>query len=225
MKGFLLTSALALATTGLATAAPITIDDFSANQFVDDVSPGTVDDAGILGGERDVVANSAGTSFNAAGGSATAGATGGSHFVLLSYDGDDDNPGNVFYGLGNADLTGGGMNDRFLLDVTAVTGTVELNSFAFEDASNFSQGFHSITTAGLFEIPFASLATGGSGADFAGLERLAFRFDFDINESITLNSISTGASRMQPVPEPSSAALFGLGLCALAAWRKKRQTS
>ncbi len=221
MKGFLLSSALALATTGLATAAPITIDDFSADQVITSGSNGTVDDPGILGGERDVVANGSGTTFTAAGGSATFGTTGAANFVGLDYDGIDDSTGGPAFLLGDVTLTGGGMNDRFLLDVTSITGPVDLTIRVSESSTVSSQASTIITSAGLFEFTFASIGV----VDYTSAQRVLACFTLDTDESITINNFSVGAGRMQPVPEPSSAALMGLGLCAFAVWRKKRQTS
>lgn len=214
---------VALLAAGSAQAAIITIDDFSADQAVPAGGNSFVDDAGILGGQRDVVANGAGTTFNAAGGVGTAAATG-SSFVLLDYDGPDDNASGSSFLLGDIDLTGGGMNDRFFLDITSVTGSILATVRVAESLSDYSEATLSgISTAGLFELPFANLSNVGTGGNVNAAKRVFLRFNLDADEQVSITNFYVGGdSTTAPVPEPASAALLGLGLCAAALLRKRR---
>ncbi len=225
MKSVLIVLSLTLIAAGAATAAPITIDDFSTAQIIPAGLNGSVQNAGILGGERDVIANGSGTTFTATGGSAMMGTTGGPNFVLLDYDGVDGSTSSAYL-LGDIDLTGGGINDSFQLNVASISGSVDWTVRVAESASSYNEGVVSISSPGIIQFSFASLSSQlGLGADFTGVERVTLRFNFDTNESITVENFSVGSAQTRPVPEPSSGALFGLGLCAVAALRRKRRLS
>ena len=203
-------------------AAPITIDDFSTDQTVSAGGSGFVDDPGILGGQRDVIANGAGTTFNAAGSAATMTATG-SNFVMLDYDGMDDNAGVSSFLLGDIDLTAGGVNDRFFLNITSVTGSVQATVRVAESLTAYSEGSFTVSAADLYAFAFTSLSNVGAGGDVTAAKRVFLRFNLDQDEAVTIDNFYVGASGNQTtVPEPSTVALFGLGLFAVAALRNKR---
>ena len=218
----IVTAGLSLALASVAVGAPIVIDPFTAGQ----TGPpnGTVDDGSILGGERDVITNGS-TSLTVAGGSAVLTAAD-PNFVLLDYDGNDDDFGAPSHLLGSIDLTGGGMNDRFVLDVTAISGTVDLTVRISDSLTDYSEGVTSISSTGLLEFAFADLSTVvGGGGVASSVERIVFRFNFNSDESITLNEIRTDAGAAAPVPEPSTMLLLGLGLCGLGLSRRKRASA
>ena len=168
-----------------------------------------------------MVANGSAT-FNSTGGQATL-ATPISNFVLLDYDGDDDSAGAPAFLLGGLDLTDGGMNNVFVLDIASLAGgTINFNVRITTGVAgvNTSQANGSINSAGLYEVAFSNLSAGAG--DVSSVDRLTFRFDLESGQSITLNQISADASSVSSeVPEPGSAALLGLGLAAIAFWRRK----
>jgi hypothetical protein len=96
---------IALGWAKTAAAETIVVDDFTT------ASSGTsfVQGSGILGGERDVVANGQATFSASAGVAQMALPSGTSTFVLLDYDGLDGNAGLASFLLGDLDLTDGGQ--------------------------------------------------------------------------------------------------------------------
>ncbi len=200
-------------------AFAISIDEFN-DEIATTSSSAAIDNSNVLGGERDVRLNS-NTSYRSTGGVATlTGAPTGISSLNLYYDGDDDDS-TLGFGLGGVDLTSGGTADRFILSVSSFTGLIPGITLSIHDsASDFSRtGPLTITSAGIFEIPFAAFTfISGAGASFADVN--AFRILFADNASsggqgsVSLDYIRTNG-RMAPVPEPSTFALMALAMGGL----------
>ena len=208
-------------------AMAITIDPFTFDQF--STTNDFDGDASILGGEREIFIGLVGRgSIDVSGGVATItnpSPTDDDGQARLTYDGIDGS--NAIQtaagtGLNAADFTDGGISDRFVFDVTSLTGAVNVavSVFGISGVSGNSFGTFDITQAGNFEVPFASLTPSNvtGAADFAAVQAVLFNFgDIDREEEIVLNDISTA-----PIPEPSTMLLFGSGLAGLAAWRYRK---
>lgn len=196
----------------------LTLDDFTVAQS----GTSSVQDPSLLGGERDVVANGNAT-FTAGGGLGTAALGTGftSTFVMLDYDGLDNNPGSVAFLLGNFDVTQGGTMDRFRLHIESVTGTVRTTVRMAENlvtVADFTERFVDISSAGTFDILFSSFAA-AANVDITSVERIFLRFNLDAGESISIREFALAGSGTgpAPVPEPAAAALLALGMLALGA--------
>lgn len=152
-----LSAAAVLMVGSYASAAPITIDEFSAVQFLvtgpgapPKAVSGSVASAGILGGERDAVLSVL-SGLSNQGAQAVAFDLGGGNNslfysqdssvnsnVVLTYDGTDGSQGLDPDGLGGFDLTGGGTEFGFEVGLNFMDSpyTIEMTVY---DASN-SQG-------------------------------------------------------------------------------------
>jgi hypothetical protein len=206
-----------------ASAAAVLIDDFTTPQSLSGRDQGAVDGGGILGGQREVIVE---TFFEAMEGSATLGGPPGTLAAALIYDGSGDpgSPGVVDLFLGSADLTDGGLSDRFLLEITDISGVFDVFITVIEDESNASRSSFSapvsITTTGTVEIAFSDLTLiSGAGADFASAEALVIAFDSSGDGSddfLTIADIST-------VPEPGTVGQV-VCLACVAGLRMLRRT-
>jgi hypothetical protein len=197
-------------------AQALLIDDFRTPQSA--AAPSFVSGPGILGTERDISLTGGGKSFTAGGGAATfsGGPTAGIGVAILSWDGLDANTA-LSFGLPETDLTDGGLSDRFILDILSITGILTLTIVAGDSFLDRSLSPPiTISNPGIVEVPFADFApfVGGLGAEFAAVNGIYFGFatnDPGPNESITI-----GAFRTAPIPEPSSALLVAIGLCLMS---------
>jgi len=171
-------------------AQPITIDDFSTNQSALTLTfppagtsaSSSVSGAGILGGERDLQINL--TAGVIAGNTETAVVSSGFFSYsqdatiagngVLQWDGTDGAPGLNATGLGGIDLTVGGTQDAFLMNVFFDDLPVNVVITVYTDAGNASA--LSFSLPGLlfsstnFALPYSSFATTlGTGANFANV--------------------------------------------------------
>ncbi len=173
-----------------AAAEVVVVDDFTT------ASTGTsiVQGSGILGGERDVVANGQATFSASAGVAQMALPSGTSSFVLLDYDGLDGSAGLASFLLGDLDLADGGSNDGVFIEVTAITGTVMATARVAESLEVYSQASISISDTGMAYIPFSAFSVNwGDAADMlASAKRFFVRFNFDVGEAITVGEIHIG---------------------------------
>jgi hypothetical protein len=165
----------------------ITIDDFTTSQATqtliypaDTTSSSSVSGTGILGGERDIEVDLTGGST--VGNSISAGVAGGifsqsqdatiSGISRIVWDGTDGSPTVNPTGLGSIDLTTGGTEDAFLINVASSDSTFSATLAVWSDASHAStlsfqlQG--PVASPTLFVIPYAAFSPlVGTGANFA----------------------------------------------------------
>ena len=176
-------------------SAPVIIDEFS-----DDLAPTTVNtfvNGAMLGGELDIRLSylDAATFQIADGDGALSGVTetGGPNNVQFIYDGNDGSLDDGF-GLPNVDFTDGGLNDRFAVELTSVTGTINVRVRISEGPGGYSElEINGVTSAGILEFPFNEFVDAGSGADIATTRQLAIYFFVDTGEGFKINSfIATG---------------------------------
>ena len=172
-------------------AAPIVIDNFS-----DNLAPTTMNtflDGAMLGGELDLGLNLLdAATFEIAGGIGTLSGvteTSGANNVKFIYDG-EDNATAFAYGLPDVDFTSGGSNDRFVIDLTDVTGTIDVVVSLYNDTGGFASelAITGVTEAGILEFPFADFVDIGEGADFASSQQIGIIFYLDTGEGFAINS-------------------------------------
>jgi hypothetical protein len=228
---FIAAAAIVLGTAFSAAASPVTIDDFSQGTAFGSINSGTASfpgtGTGIIGRERDVDATvtsaNPGDTLQAAvdpnGGLAkfltsTQAVTTGS--VNLLYDG-EGSPG-----LGGVDLTGGGANDGFVLDVTVLGGQVTLTATVTDASGNSASGSPLGLGTGRQELLFSDI-TGPT--DFSNIETIEFLIELGGGARIGIDSITTDATGTAAVvPLPASAVLLLAGVGALGAVRARRRT-
>jgi hypothetical protein len=124
----------------------------------------------------------------------------------------DDNGG----GLG-ADLTDGGIDDRFVISITSINATVTLG-MTVSDGTNTATYSTNTSSTGDLEFLYANF-TGGA-VDWENIDSIEFWFNGSSSADITLDFIETGNSG--PVPEPSTMLLLGAGLIGLAGVSMKK---
>ncbi len=183
-------------------------------------SQGTLDSPQIIGGEADFVGfgGSPAPAVTISSGNAVVNAPSGGIFEFL-YDGNDDNELSNALALGNIDLTQGGSQTAFQIEVLSVVGVVELYSMGatrFDGTEYSSIPFTIFINApGTVLIPFSSLTVPPPSDALSGAGAINFSFGFDAGESISIGSFAI-------VPEPGSAALLGTMLMLFGRRRAPR---
>jgi hypothetical protein len=205
-------------------AAALTIDDFEDGDFaITDTTPagppatdsqGSL--AGVLGGSREGSVNLASgvsASLSVSGGALTASADNPAViFFQVRYDGIANGVVDAT-GAFTVDLTEGGINDRFILEVISLIGATDVTIALSEPGTSVvTVETFPVTAIGTVEILFADfpsmadftnvdsvlLQAGGGGGTFANGERISF-------------------GSFEAVPEPGSVLLLAAGLAGLAA--------
>lgn len=220
LRALVLTTTLALAP---AASATILIDDFGLGDFSMTVS-GTANDwdsqsgLPVLGGSRESHVRhfngppSSSTTLEVAGGEGTASTTVSAQgFFRFQYDGIPNDAVEVTGGF-DIDLTEGGANDRFLIEVTALTGSLDLTiAVSAPGTSVVSVRDISIGAVGSYELLFSEYA---GSTDFTSVDTVFIQSTGSSPTGLANNdSISLG--RFMVVPEPGSALLLAGGLLGL----------
>lgn len=213
-----------------AVAAPIIIDDFSDTQS--GVTGDALQTITGLGLERDVnFDDGLGGTWTVAGGLGTFSPVTSSGELELNYDGvlgGDSATLNVL-SLGSVDLTMGGSNNRFELVVSSAGSMTALIRTFTDTTGNFYNFPFEITGPGTYTKLFTDIGgTVGTpsltnvDAVYLWLGTTATSLsDHAIDEPFSLDLFQvTGPSG--EVPEPGTFVLLGVGLGALALWRKRR---
>lgn len=202
-----------------------TFNDVPGYSVTHSTSPSVVSTPNAIGGEREIVVTKTG-----GGGTVTAGVNivpgafdysspfGTTGKALLIWDG----PGSS--GLGNIDLTQGGVNTGILLNGASDLGAKLILSI-FTDASNYSTtmlmlpGGNTLTS---FFTPFGTFIPVGSGANFTKVNKITLLFDG--SSSPNVDGIVLGDLRAtNPAPEPGTMALVGLGGASMLAKLRRRR--
>ena len=205
---FLIFAALACGARTLS-AAPIVIDNFSDN--LAPTSMNTFVDGSMLGGELDIGLNLLeAATFEISGGIGTLSGvteTSGANNVKFIYDG-EDNATAFAFGLPNVDFTGGGSNDRFVIDLTDVTGTIDVAVSLYNDTGGFASELTitGVTEAGILEFPFADFIDIGEGADFTSSQQIGIIFYLDTGEGFAINSFIAIGTSSPTVTVPDNSA-------------------
>ncbi len=201
------------AATGAAWA--ITIDDFTTSQATQTLTyppagttaAASVSGAGILGGERDIEVDLTGGStpgnqisagvaaatFNQSQDATIAGTS------RIVWDGTDGLPTVNATGLGGVDLTGGGTQDAFLINVAASDTTVAVTLEVWSDAGNAStltvqlQG--PVTSTTLFVIPYVAFGPLlGGGASFNHVGAISLTMTNSSSSHLAMGPLQTTAT-------------------------------
>jgi len=233
MRKYLLSFA-SVGVLAIASASPsyaLIIDQFNGTQSVtaNSTTPSSSSSDGtaiILGGERDVTVNwisgGLGATVNVVGGhiaySADAGVIGS---MSVSWDGIDGSPAVNAAGFAATDLTEGGVNTAFGIDVISADlggGTLTITACA-TIASCFSVA--TPLPAGLgfgFDVDFAAFV----GAP-AGFFTAITHIQLDLTHAVAAYDAEFDLFLTRgEVPEPATLALFGLGLAGLGLARRRK---
>jgi hypothetical protein len=197
MKSIVLITLLGFFFSPLLPASTIVIDD-----FIETLAPVTADatqDGTMLGGERDLamIFPAALTSgqFEVSGGEGTLSAVNtdddGENYMRIIYDGEDDQGDAMAFGLPGVDLTDGGDNDRFLVHLTSVTGSIKVQLRVWSGPVDFSlYEFTDVTVPGMLEIPFSSLVPVGGTLDLTSVVQVSLMVGIDDNEGFSVTRIA-----------------------------------
>lgn len=212
----------------------VLIDSFEQYQFVEAPPGSSASDetsgAGILGGERDVVA-SADPGFGSTVvvvdefGSDLLGFEQGwdKGAATITWDGNDSSILLDPTGLGGVDLTESGLADALALDVAFIDSDVMLILTVHTDAGNASRAsvlLPGATPAGPFIFPFTSFLTlSGGGADFANVGAIALSISGSIGTDFRVDEFTT--VQATPVPQPETFLLTAMGVIWIAGSRRK----
>ena len=226
---------LVLLAVGVILAAAVMVDSFdTGSQSLSATAPGTdsnyVSAPGALGSERDVRITAGGqtgrqatfdvlTAQSRATLSTQSLAT---SYVVIEWDGVDNDPDNLNYNLTGADrdLTDGGTNDGFHLLILFDDLPASIILKVYTDASHWSQYTLNlpggITSATDYYIPFSSFSTGGGAsgpANFSDVGAVVLEIDGTSNAGLDLDLDLYEAEAVKDfgdLPETGSPSYAGL---------------
>lgn len=212
----------------------ILIDSFSGPQSAPggSITLSTADNAGIIGGERDLIGSGlAVVSIDAAFPGQLQMAfrndinPAGRADVNFTYDGNDNTASSGYLGgLGSLDLTEGGLNDRFRITISSITSAPATLFFRVAQVSMSSTNSIILPqTPGTVDILFSSfthedLGIFPSPVDFHHVGYLELQFEYGSGQAITIDSISA-------VPEPSTSSLLLAALLTTGGFIRSRSRS
>jgi hypothetical protein len=123
----------------------------------------------------------------------------------------DDNGG----GLG-ADLTDGGIDDRFVISIIEVDSSITLGMTITDDLGNTA--IYSTTGASAGDLEFLYANFTGDTVDWENIDSIEFWFTGPSSADMTLDFVETGSG----IPEPSTMLLLSAGLIGLVAVNMKK---
>lgn len=202
-----------------AQAAQIMIDSFETSQdpvVANGGNPSVFDSvaggADILGGVREVTVQ-----YNAGPGQvqwAVAGGVG-----TFSEDMDTDGSVSISYNFGGGiDLTAGGQNDRFLIDIPAPK--VRDITITIIDPSDTHEVILSVNLESVWIVSYSAFPA----ADFTDVQTFEITI---LPDMIDISGSSFGIDSIRAVPEPSTLTLCSLGTVMLVGlgWRRRKRTA
>lgn len=224
LKGYIMMKTVILATAfgmaaAAASAATISIDDFSTAQGPVTATPGTtVSDtqavpSGALG-DRTLTATGLGSSSQNTSGFITGPAV---NALGVSNDFFSQGVVEVSYDLAGFDLGDGGTNDTILIGVQAI----DLNAL-FSVSVNGVSSSSGVTNAGALNFSFSDFA----GVDFSSVDTLSFSVDSNGTDAVDSVFTFIGvddlvANPVATVPLPAGAPLL-LGALGLMGWVRRK---
>lgn len=205
---------------GAASRASVTIDDFSTFQITS--SGGSVEGPGILGSQRYAEAYSPTVNISSfVPGQLVAYNSDPVNWgtIFLSYDGGYQNANSYYYnGLGDADLTQGGINNIFRVAVTSAHNLGGTLTISVHNIGGFGSSLTVPlpTSAGNLDLPFADFQVDSLAShpvNFADAGFIQLTLGLYPGESYTIDSVIT------TVPEPGTISLIFMGGVAVFCWR------
>lgn len=184
-------------------AAPVLIDNFGTDQ--PPITSHDQLDGSMLGGEADFYFAPGLSAFWSIeeGSGKLSGITNGGSFDI-TYDGEDNESTGGSFALPVIDLTDGGANDRFAIDMPAVEGLIGIAVRIYDGPSNITSYAITVSSAGIHEFLFSDFEVqNGAGADFdaANMVRIVF-YNVGPGDDFEIDSIMTRDAALPPEDDP-----------------------
>lgn len=165
----------------------------------------------MIGGEADLTISFSGSvgDTTVSGGALRIHSTQPNTDARFVYDGVDGSS-NSNYGL-NLDVTGGGTNDRFRIDITSLTGTVDIFIWIGEGENDGLTKQRTVSAAGIqdFLLEDFLLVYGSDGVDLAAVKEISVSFyGLTDGESVVVDSLVFTGNLTPPNPvDPNAGAI------------------